>query len=212
MLYLNINSVVNKVHELDQILNKCNPDAFLIDESKLNNTVPVSWYKNSKYFSLRLDREGEGGGGELVFLKKGTIIKKHEYTSFETIYFQLYVDGQLVNMLLSYKSPSTDNNEFLEKLESFLLLLDPREPLYIIGDLNMDLKSIKGSDLGNFLIRNELNNFVNQHTRICRSYYKDKKKYQTSRTLIDVIISNIDPDPEPDSDSNEELKPKKNCY
>ena len=114
MLYLNINSVVNKVHELDQILNKCNPDAFLIDESKLNNTVPISWYKNSKYFSLRLDREGEGGGGELVFLKKGTIIKKHEYTNFETIYFQLYVDGQLVNMLLSYKSPSTDNNEFLE--------------------------------------------------------------------------------------------------
>ena len=110
-----------------------------------------------------------------------------------------------LKILLSYKSPSTDNNEFLEKLESFLLLLDPREPLYIIGDLNMDLKSIKGSDLGNFLIRNELNNFVNQHTRICRSYYKDKKKYQTSRTLIDVIISNIDPDPELDSDSNEEL-------
>ena len=110
--------------------------------------------------------------------------------NFETIYFQLYVDGQLVNMLLSYKSPSTDNNEYIEKLESFLLLLDPREPLFIIGDLNMDLKSIRGADLLNFLIRNNLKNSVEQHTRVCRSYYKDRKKFQTSKTLIDVIISN----------------------
>jgi hypothetical protein len=69
LLYLNINSVVNKVYELDQILNKCSPDAFLIDESKLGSDVPASCYKNKKYFSLRLDRpNGEGGGGELVFL------------------------------------------------------------------------------------------------------------------------------------------------
>ncbi len=93
-------------------------------------------------------------------------------------------------MLLSYKSPLTDNNEYIEKLESFLLLLDPREPLFIIGDLNMDLKSIRGADLLNFLIRNNLKNSVEQHTRVCRSYYKDRKKFQTSKTLIDVIISN----------------------
>ena len=78
VLYLNINGVRNKVHELDEILNKCNPDAFLIDESKLDELVPVSWYINKKYTCLRLDRDREikGGGGELDFLKKGIIIKK----------------------------------------------------------------------------------------------------------------------------------------
>ena len=70
------------------------------------------------------------------------------------------------------------------------MLLDPSEPLFIVGDLNMDLRSTKGIDLRDFLIRNELKNFVNQHTRVCRSYYKKKKKYQTSKTLIDVIIHN----------------------
>ena len=36
-----------------------------------------------------------------------------------------------------------------------------------------------------------MKNFVNQHTRVCRTYYK-KKKFQTSKTLIDVIIHNQD--------------------
>ena len=70
------------------------------------------------------------------------------------------------------------------------MLLDPIEPLLIFGDLNMDLRSTKGIDLANFLIRNDLKNFVNEHTRVCRSFYKEKRKYKTSKTLIDVIIHN----------------------
>ena len=190
VLFLNINSIFNKVRELDDILKQCYPDAFLLNESKLDSLVPNSWYINKKYKCYRLDRDDKGGGGELVFLKKEYIVKKIEYTDFETIYFQLFVDSQLINMLLSYKSPSTDNNAYLEKLENFLLLLDPREPLFIFGDLNMDLRSSKGIDLLNFLIRNDLKNFVNEHTRVCRSYYKEKKKFQTSKSLIDVCISN----------------------
>jgi hypothetical protein len=76
----------------------------------------------------------------------------------------------------------------LEKLEKNFLLLDPREPLFIFGDLNMDLRSSKVLDLANFLLRNDLKNFVNEHTRVCRRY--DKKKFQTSKSLIDVCIAN----------------------
>jgi hypothetical protein len=100
VIFLNINSIFNKVRELDDVLKKCDPDAFLINESKLDSSVPTSWYINNKYKILRLDREDKGGGGELVFKKKEYIVKKQEYTDFETIYFQLYVDGQLVNMLI----------------------------------------------------------------------------------------------------------------
>ena len=138
----------------------------------------------------RLDREDKGEGGELAFIKKGIIIKKQELTDFESIYIQLYIDGQLVNIILSYKSPSVKNDEFLEKLENFIMLLDPCESLFIVGDLNMDLRSVKGFDLKNFLIRNELKNYVEQHTRVCRSYYKKKKRFIKSKTLIDVIIHN----------------------
>ena len=41
LIYSNINSVFNKVHELEQILDKCNSDAFLIDESKLDCLVHI---------------------------------------------------------------------------------------------------------------------------------------------------------------------------
>jgi exonuclease III len=67
LFFLNINSIFNKVRELDDVLKKCDPDAFLINESKLDSSVPTSWYINKKYKILRLDREDKGGGGELVF-------------------------------------------------------------------------------------------------------------------------------------------------
>jgi hypothetical protein len=100
VLFLNINSIFNKVRELDDLLKQCYPDAFLLNESKLDSMVPHSWYINKKYKCYRLDREC---GGEFVFLKKEYITKKIDYTDFETIYFQLYVDVNLVNMVLSYK-------------------------------------------------------------------------------------------------------------
>ena len=67
MLYLNINTIFNKIHELDEILIKCNPDCCLTNEPKLDCLVPSSWYINKQYNCLRLDREDKGGGGNLVF-------------------------------------------------------------------------------------------------------------------------------------------------
>ena len=46
------------------------------------------------------------------------------------------------------------------------MLLDQYEPLFIIGDLNMDIRSIRGAEFKDFLIRIELKNFVTQHTRV----------------------------------------------
>ena len=87
--------------------------------------VPISWYINKNYVCLRLDREDKGGGGELVFLKKGIIIKKQDYTDFESIYFQLYVDGQLVNLISAYKSPSVKNSDFFRKTRKLYAPIRP---------------------------------------------------------------------------------------
>ena len=68
-LHLNFNSVFNKVHELDEILNLCRVDIFSINESKLGESVPNSWYSNKFYKCLRLDRIENNGGGILVFIR-----------------------------------------------------------------------------------------------------------------------------------------------
>ena len=189
-MHLTINSVFKKVHEVDEILNQARLDVFSINESKLDSFIPESWYKNIFYRCLRMDRNDKGGGGLLIFIRKEYVVKKLELTDFETISFQLSSNGQLVSFLSSYKSPSTKDSEYLAKLEDFILTLDPAEPIFIIGDLNMDLRSDEGIELKNFLINNDLKNFVNTHTRIERRFYKKRQKWIVSKTLIDVVIHN----------------------
>ena len=73
------------------------------------------------------------------------------------------------------------------------MLLEPFEPQFIVGDLNMDLRnSSKSADLHAFLTNYKLKNFVTEHTRIARNFYQKKKKVVVSKTLIDVIIHNQD--------------------
>ena len=54
----------------------------------------------------------------------------------------------------------------------------------------MDLFSKQGSELKQFMISNDLKNFVTKFTRIATNYYSEKDVYRTSKTLIDVILHN----------------------
>ena len=97
LLHLNINSIFNKLHEVDEILNSKEVDVFMINESKLDSTVPASFYSNPNYQIIRLDRTVSGGGGKLVFIKKQYKIKSYELTKFESIYFQLEINNKPAN-------------------------------------------------------------------------------------------------------------------
>ena len=58
---------------------------------------------------------------------------------------------------------------------------DPSEPLFIVGDLNMNLLSDDGNDL---------TNSVRSPTRIQTNFFKKTNSYKTSKTLIDVVLHN----------------------
>jgi hypothetical protein len=87
-------------------------DVFLIDETKLDDTVPTSLFLNNNYIMLRLDRNEKskkkndeskkGGEGLMAFIRRGYKLVKYEYLlDFETIYFQLQVKNQFINFLHS---------------------------------------------------------------------------------------------------------------
>ncbi len=97
-----------------------------------------------------------------------------------------------MNFIYAYKPPDTNNMSFLDYLDSLLFQLNPNEPVLIIGDLNMDLKSSKGMELKNFIIYNNLENKITGYTRICTKFYQKKNEYKTSKSLIDVAITNGD--------------------
>ncbi len=127
---------------------------------------------------------------------------------YNNLYFFLFIDffewhaSSYINILGSwffkssiificaYKPPDVCNASFLDYLQDIILGLDQNSPLFIVGDLNMDLKSKNGNDLNCFMINNDYKNFVTQYTRIKTNYYKKKDKFITSKTLIDVVIHN----------------------
>ena len=63
-------------------------------------------------------------------------------------------------------------------------------PLFIISDLNIDLISVKGDKLYNFMANLNLSNYVNGYTLIASRYYNNSDKFLISKSLIDVVLHN----------------------
>ena len=71
-----------------------------------------------------------------------------------------------------------------------MFTLDASLPLYFIGDLNCDLLSDGKSALAEFIDSNCFKNFVKKPTQIARRFVTNHDEFQTSSTLIDVLIHN----------------------
>lgn len=191
VLHLNINAVFNKINELNLILETKLYDIVTINESKLDEQVPVSFFTNPNYSCLRRDRKGKGGGGLLVFImKKYNIIKSSDSYKGEVISFQLKINNKNYNFISCYKSPKSNDDEFIDELGNILFEFDPAEPMFIIGDLNMDQACNKGDVLKSFLDSFNFKNFVFEFTRVCKKFYKKKNKAKSSKTIIDVVFHN----------------------
>ena len=65
-------------------------------------------------------------------------------------------------------------------------------PLFIIGDLKMDILSAKGQPLLDYMEEQKIKNFVNEPTRVSSKFFKSSSVNQYSNTLIDVILHNKD--------------------
>lgn len=113
----------------------------MINETKLDETVPLNFYSHLSYRSLRRDRgNGSSGGGIMVFIKKSIeLVFSFNSLDFEFIYFELKINNKLYAFISAYKSPKIKHDEYLDALYDFLLTRDLSLPLFIIGDLNMDL-------------------------------------------------------------------------
>ena len=67
---LNINSIVSKFNDLLFLLNDQLVDVLSINESKLTSSDDLSTFEHPNYDLLRRDRQINGGGGVLVYVKK----------------------------------------------------------------------------------------------------------------------------------------------
>ena len=198
VLHLNINSVFMKIDCIHDILNSNSYDIIFLNETKLDSTVPDSHVSHKKYSLHRRDRDykGEGlgrhGGGLLIFIRKIYTHSVEICCHMEAMLLRLTYNKISSNFICCYKSPSLNSADFIEFLDAKISSIDLSEPIFIIGDLNMNLKSNLGLPLKNFMISYKFSNFVNEATRIATRHLKKNGKHLCSSTLIDVLIHNKD--------------------
>ena len=193
IIYLNVNSVREKMCNIYRILTLEMYDIVLLNETKLDDTVPLCFYQNHQYKMFRRDR-GRAGGGLLVFVRK-TLCVTFMFSSLEHefMYFELTTLKNKLALICAYKSPSVADCSFLDALQDYMFTRNLELPLFVIGDLNMDLLSTqKCSKLLEFMQFLNLKNYVDVPTRIASRNMKASGLISHSETLIDVVLHNKD--------------------
>ena len=122
--YLNINSLLNKIINLREVLKHISPGYFVLSETKLYNSFPCTQFQISDYeIRTRRDRNTYGGG-LIEFVKKGLICKRlktFDTVNSECICSELTISNKKWVCLIVYHPPSQENLElFFEELSSCL--------------------------------------------------------------------------------------------
>jgi len=99
------------------------------------------------------------------------------------ISFKLKIKNETNKFAFAYKPPKTNDELFLDHIDTILNKLNLINNTLIIGDLNMDWLTNKSTQLKEFCHLNNLNIWVNDPTRI-----QTNKNGLTTSTLIDVVL------------------------
>ncbi len=187
---LNINTIINKFHDIAFILNKQLLDILIINESKLNKNIDDSLFTTNHYDLIRRDRLTDGGGGVLIFIKKNIVRSKTEInfeSSNEIINFIISLpENKKIGIIAAYRPPYTRNAvSFIEEVDVIVNKYDSLcDDIIVVGDLNFDcFDAEKSSKLTDFCAVNGFTNTITQGTRICPQTFQ--------QSLIDVILCMI---------------------
>ena len=190
IVHLNINSIIKKQDHIFLMLDKLDIDILSLNETKLGINKKLNTgmqLLEQKYTILRKDRnESSKGGGILVFIKKCHTITEIKCQPHEIVMFKLNTgNSQDYNFVCSYKPPKEKSKPYLKFLNNFISENDLRSNLFIIGDLNLDMRTKKGKGLVKFCKNHNLVNYVKTATRS-----GNNKKRILSSSFIDVVLNN----------------------
>ena len=193
ILHLNINSLTRHLVDANLILDTLKFDLICFNESKLDDTIPPSFFTHNQYLAIRCDRNRHGGG-TIVFIKRKhavtNIQTKSKTCNIEFVSFRIKSRSNTVQFICSYKPPIDNDILYIDQLDNYINSFDLSEPIVIIGDLNMNLDDNNNTDFAEFLTNNHLTNFVTEPTRVATISHSNSLTTTSSSTLIDVILHN----------------------
>ena len=110
---LNICSLRNKFHLIEFILNDQNVDILVINETRLTKNDDDSNFINPFYHMLRRDRELNGGGGVIVYVKNSLKFNKAAFdVENEIISFICHPNQKMpIAIIACYRPPHVANEE-----------------------------------------------------------------------------------------------------
>lgn len=197
ILYLNINSIRNKLDELEiniQNIIKTNSQNFIhvIALTEVRVQEHLTKYFNIPYYTSFFQTRYDGHGGCALFIHDGincSLVEKKSVHNIELLSVHLTALNSTLTVV--YKQPSVDNELFLHTLESFIV---NKRNQFLIGDFNVNL--LNDSNITrrftDMLISNGLfvlNKItVSDATRTAARVHSNERS-TSSRSVIDLFIT-----------------------
>ena len=189
--HINVNGLLNKIHEIKILLHSVKLDILAISKTHLHVDIKNEQIMVDGYQIARKDRpfaDNSWGGCLIYFADSLNCFERENIknnTNFESTWIDVTFASHKVIVGVAYKRPS--DGEFYDRFQE---LLEPlclsRNNILILGDLKADFLFEKGTrkDMtqGKRLLKIlnllKLKNVINKPTRIT----------ETSKTIIDLII------------------------
>ena len=169
IIFLNIRSLrKNFIHLLASINNILNNIKIIILVETNIADEENNYYLINGFNSIFVNREGRGGGIAVYIAEElEYTITKLNVVSFESIQFDIKTNQQVISFIPVYRPPAKSTTEFIYELETIINRINSKQPLIVIGDVNIDIlrKSITSARYTDSLITNGLECMVNQTTR-----------------------------------------------
>lgn len=143
--HLNINGLLNKLPEVQNILDQASFDILGISETHLREDIPDEWITINGYSFVRRDRDSGPGGGVLTYFRANLtayLVTRWNCTHLEATWLNVTIRSQSFLIGCIYRPPqdSLFFNHFRNVLENIWLR---RKNIIILGDFNSDM--LKGS-------------------------------------------------------------------
>ena len=143
--FLNINHLRNKIVDLRPIMRDIEPTILAIGETKLNSSYPSSQFRVDGYYcpsEFRKDRNYNGGGGLIVYIRQGIPakrLKSLEPEGIESIFFEVTLGKIKWCIVATYRSEDVKVVNYLDILSKSLdNIYSDYENVILIGDININ--------------------------------------------------------------------------
>ena len=192
----NVNSIL--AHDKLSLLTAYNStqhyDIICISETYLDSSIDENILKLDGYSLIRADHPGNLKRGGVCLYYKENLLLRHIKTEYfpQCLLCRISIQNQTGYLVVTYRSPNQNNNEFNEFLTNFERLLNHVKQLkssflVILGDFNArskswcsdDITTYEGSKIDSLTTTHGLHQLISQPTHLL----------PTSFTCIDLIFT-----------------------